>query len=33
MQSTDLVNPANSLAFGYDSVDRLTRMDGGGAAP
>ncbi|KTE85173.1 hypothetical protein ATE72_04755 [Sphingopyxis sp. HXXIV] len=25
---TDLVNPANSLAFGYDAVDRLTRMDG-----
>jgi hypothetical protein len=30
---TDLVNPANNLAFGCDSVDRLTRMDGGGAAP
>jgi RHS repeat-associated protein len=25
---TDLVNPANSLTYGYDSVDRLTRMDG-----
>lgn len=25
---TDVVNPANSLAFGYDAVDRLTRMDG-----
>lgn len=29
---TDLVAPSNSLAFGYDSVDRLTRMDGGGGA-
>jgi RHS repeat-associated protein len=25
---TDLVNPANSLTYGYDSVHRLTRMDG-----
>jgi RHS repeat-associated protein len=29
---TDLVNPANSLTFGYDSVDRLTRMDGSAGA-
>lgn len=29
---TDLVTPSNSLAFGYDSVDRLNRMDGGGGA-
>lgn len=29
---TDLVNAANSRSFGYDSVDRLTRVDGGSGA-
>ncbi|UKK86175.1 RHS repeat protein [Sphingopyxis sp. BSN-002] len=28
---TDLVTSANSRSFGYDSVDRLTRVDSGGA--
>jgi hypothetical protein len=29
MAITDLVNAANSRSFGYDSVDRLTRANGG----
>jgi len=29
---TDLVNAANSRSFGYDSIDRLTRVDGGSGA-